>query len=240
MCKSRVFGYARISTKKQKIERQIDNIKKLYPDAAIIQEAFTGTKIDRPAFNKLINNIKEGDTIVFDEVSRMSRNAEEGIALYTELFEKGVNLVFIKEPHINTSVYREKMKIHIEKNIESTGSKPTDKFINALMDALQDYAIDLAKEQVELAFKTAQAEVDFLHQRTSEGVRKAQAEGKQVGRRDGLKVETKKAKGAKAIILKNSKDFNGSNTDDEVIRICGISRNSYYKYKRELREDATV
>ena len=39
----------------------------------------------------------------------------------------------------------------------------------------------------------------------------------------------------KEIILKNSKDFNGNNSDDEVMKICGISRGSYYKYKRELK-----
>jgi len=45
----------------------------------------------------------------------------------------------------------------------------------------------------------------------------------------------KKAAAAKEIILRNSKDFNGTNTDSEVIRIAGISRNSYYKYKAELK-----
>ena len=46
----------------------------------------------------------------------------------------------------------------------------------------------------------------------------------------------KKEVTTKEIILKNSKDFNGNNTDAEVIKIAGISRNSYYKYKAELKE----
>lgn len=230
---TRIFGYCRISTMKQRIARQIDNIKREFPTATIITEEYTGTTTDRPNFNKLIKNIKPGDTIVFDEVSRMSRNASEGIELYEKLFDMDVNLVFIKEPHINTSVYRDRMNKQIEK-LSSTGSKATDKLLESIMNALHEYTIDLAREQIELAFKTAQAEVDFLHQRTSEGVRKAQAQGKRVGREQGAKVITKKSLEMKARIKELSKDFDGTNTDKDVMKITGLARNTYYKYKREL------
>lgn len=50
--------------------------------------------------------LKRGDTVIFDSVSRMSRNAEEGFQLYMELLEKGINLEFINEPHINTDYYK--------------------------------------------------------------------------------------------------------------------------------------
>lgn len=232
--KTRIYGYCRISTMKQRITRQIDNIKREYPDATIITEEYTGTTTDRPNFNKLVKNLKQGDTVVFDEVSRMSRNASEGIELYEQLFDNGINLIFLKEPHICTSVYRDRLNKQIEK-LSSTGSKATDKLLDSIMTALHEYTIDLAREQIELAFKTAQAEVDFLHQRTSEGVRKAQAQGKQVGRATGTKVETKKAKECKARIMELSKDFNGSNKDTEVMAILGIARNTFYKYKNELK-----
>ncbi len=209
---STVYGYCRISTTKQNIQRQIDNIKKDYPAAVIIKEEYTGTKINRPAFDKLIKRIKPNDTIVFDEVSRMSRNAEEGFKLYTELFDKNVNLVFLKEPHINTSVYRDKLNKQIAK-INSTGNKATDKFFDSIMSALHEYTIDIAKEQIELAFKTAQSEVDFLHQRTSEGVRRAIMNGKKVGglSTKGTKLKTKKSVEMKKRIVELSKEFNGSN-----------------------------
>ena len=231
---TRIFGYCRISTMKQRTARQIDNIKREFPTATIITEEYTGTTTDRPNFNKLIKNIKPGDTIVFDEVSRMSRNASEGIELYEKLFDMDVNLVFIKEPHINTSVYRDRMNKQIEK-LSSTGSKATDKLLESIMNALHEYTIDLAREQIELAFKTAQAEVDFLHQRTSEGVRKAQAQGKRVGREQGAKVVTKKSVEMKARIMELSKDFDGTNTDKDVMKITGLARNTYYKYKAELK-----
>ena len=76
-----VYGYCRISTDRQNIniERQIRNILKAYPDAVIKQEVYTGTKTDgRKVFEQLLKIIRSGDTIVFDSVSRMSRNAEAG------------------------------------------------------------------------------------------------------------------------------------------------------------------
>ena len=90
-----IYGYCRISTSKQNIERQERNIKAAYPDALIIKEAYTGTRLDRKEWGKLIKNIKAGDTLVFDSVSRMSRNAEEGFDAYQDMFGQGINLVFI-------------------------------------------------------------------------------------------------------------------------------------------------
>ena len=81
-----IYGYCRISTAKQSIDRQIRNIKAEYPTAHIVQEAYTGTSIFRPEWMKLYRVLKAGDTVVFDSVSRMSRNAEEGFALYEDLY----------------------------------------------------------------------------------------------------------------------------------------------------------
>lgn len=227
MCK--VYGYCRISTMKQSIQRQITNIKREYPNALIITEEYTGTKINRPAFDKLLKNVNAGDTIIFDEVSRMSRNAEEGFKLYEELYKKGVNLIFIKEPHINTDTYKKTL----ENNVQMTGTE-----IDYILEGLNKYLMALAKKQIELAFQTAQAEVDFLHQRTSEGVNNAILNGAKCGglTTKGQKLTTKKSIAMKERIKELSKDFGGSNTDPEVMAITGLARNTYYKYKRELKE----
>lgn len=225
--KKRIYGYARISTMKQSIDRQIENIKAKYPDAIIVTETYSGTTLDRPEWNKLYKQLREGDTVVFDEVSRMSRNAEEGYALYRELYEKGITLVFLKESTLNTENFRQTAQVAL------TGNDIADIYIEATNKAL----MLLAEKQIQAAFQTAQHEVDFLHKRTSEGVRRAQLEGKQVGRATGAKVETKKAKEQKVAILKYSKDFNGTLKDPEVIKLTGISRNTYYKYKRELKAE---
>lgn len=223
------YGYCRISTHKQSIERQIRNIRTHYPRSVIYQEVYTGTKTDgRKKWEQLQRIVKSGDTIIFDSVSRMSRNAEEGFNTYQKLFEMGVELVFLKEPHINTAVYKKALNNHIA----MTGTK-TD----IILKAVNEYLMELAKEQIIIAFEQAEKEVTDLHQRTREGIETARLSGKQIGQRSGAKLTTKKSIAAKADILKYSKDFHGTLNDLECIRMIGISRNSFYKYKRELQAE---
>ena len=82
------YGYCRTSKPKQSIERQIRNIKAAFPDAVIVQEVFTRTRLDRPEWLKLMRRIQPGDKIIFDSVSRMSGDAKEGFAAYEELYQK--------------------------------------------------------------------------------------------------------------------------------------------------------
>ena len=85
-----------------------------------------------------------------------------------------------------------------------------------------------------MAFMEAEKEVEFLRRRTAEGLRQAKANGSQIGNKAGSTFVTKKSKAAKEIISRHSKAFGGSLDDTEVMRLCGCSRNTYYKYKREL------
>ena len=222
-----LYGYCRISKAKQSIERQIRNIKAAYPDALIIQEVFTRTRIDRKEWQKLFSKVKAGDTIVFDSVSRMSGNANDGFAAYEELYNRGVALVFLKEPHINTSTYKQAL----ENNVKLTGSN-----VDYILEGVNKYLMALAKEQIRLAFEQSEKEVEDLHQRTREGIETARINGKQIGQRPGAKLTTKKSVTAKQIILKHSKDFNGTLSDPEVMKLADLSRNTFYKYKKQLRE----
>ncbi len=230
----RQFGYCRISTPKQKLQRQIDNIKERYPEAEIVTEVYTGTTTARPAWEKLEKKLRPGDVLIFDEVSRMSRDAEEGVRTYEKLFRKGIELVFLKEPHINTEVYKRAQERRIDLGDVATGRRAIDQSIEGLQDWINQLLMNLAREQIELAFRTAQQEIDYLHQRTSEGVRRAQAAGKQVGRAAGAIVDTPKAKRCRKEIRRLSRDFDGKLTDPEVIKLLGIARNSFYKYKKQV------
>ena len=98
------------------------------------------------------------------------------------------------------------------------------------------YNLWLAKEQIILAFAQAEKEVQDLHQRTKEGIETARLNGKQIGQRPGIKLTTKKSIKAKEDIVKYSKDCKGSLADVDVMKLLGISRNSFYKYKKELKE----
>lgn len=239
----KIYGYARVSTKNQRLDRQIKNIEDYCKDKKIEQiyrEKYTGTKMGRPQFQKLLSVICAGDTIIFDSVSRMSRSADEGYNLYMQLLQENIDLVFIKEPHIDTAYYRE---MHRKKTqIASTGKESTDKLIDAIMAAITEFQNEETKEKIKIAFETAEKEVQDLHVRISEGIRTTQqlnktlpeGERKQIGQRKGATFETKKAKVMKERIQKMAKDFEGSMADKEVIEILGISRNTYYKYKKEL------
>ena len=227
---SKVYGYARISTAKQSIDRQIRNIKEAFPeilDACIFAEAFTGTKMDRPKWNRLLSLVKEGDTIVFDSVSRMSRNADEGIETYLDLFHRGINLVFLKEHHIDTATYQKAL---------SGGLEMTGTAVDCILEGINRYMETLATAQIKLAFDQAEKEVTDLHKRTSEGIETARQNGKQIGQVKGTTLTTKKSVEAKKMILKYSKDFGGSLNDVETIKLVGLARNTYYKYKKELSE----
>ena len=244
------FGYVRISTVQQNIQRQIANIKAQYPKAIIIQDEYTGTKMDRPEWSKLYPALKKGDQVIFDSVSRMSRDAEEGFKVYQELYERGVELIFLKEPHINTRVFRDVAQA------PQTGDKDLDE---TLIKGLNEYLMRLADKQIRLAFEQSQKEVDDLRQRVKEGMAVAKINGKQVGRSEGDKLTIKKAEPIKALIREYSRDFDGHNTDSEVLAIlktktvtipnkkrngqiesreisAKLSRNTLYKYKKEMRE----
>ena len=231
-----IYGYCRISTKKQSIDRQIRNIKREFPTAIILTEAFTGTKLDRPEWNKLNRKLKYGDTIVFDEVSRMSRNAKEGFALYQRLFNIGINLVCLKEPHMNTDSYKEAMQGIFSTEIQS-GDKATDDLVNSIMAAVNKFMMNKVEKDIYKAFEQAQKEVDYLHQRTKEGIETARLNGKQIGLEKGTKLTTKKSLVAKEVIKKHNKDFGGSLSNEDTWKLAGISKMTFYKYKNELLSD---
>jgi len=230
----KIYGYARISTPKQNIERQIRNIKAAAPTAVIIKETYTGKRQQgRAGLDKLLKQIKTGDTIIFDSVSRMSRNADEGFFMYESMFNKGVNLVFIKEPHINTDTYRQAVENKLQMAFDS-GDAAADELMDSIISALNQYIMRLAQKQIQLAFSQSEKEVADLHQSTKEGIVTAKLNGKQIGQPMGAKLTTKKSIEAKSKIRKYNKDFNGILNNEETWRQVGISKMTFYKYKKEL------
>lgn len=228
MCKT--YGYCRISTAKQSIDRQVRNILASYPDADIRKEVYTGTHFQgRAELQKILDRVQAGDTIVFDSVSRMSRDAEEGIDLYFDLYDKGINLVFLKENYINTETYRSALK----NQIDMTGDD-----VDLILQGVNQYLIRLAKKQIRIAFEQAQKEVDDLHQRTKEGIQTARLNGKLVGgaANKGKAYKVKKAEANLDLIRKHSKTFGGTLNNKELMKMCGISEPTLLKYKNQIKQ----
>lgn len=232
-----VYGYARVSTTHQDFLRQIENIKSAYPQALIVADKYTGTKIDRPNFTKLVNKLQAGDTVVFDAVDRMSRDAEEGFRVYRELYEKGVALVFLKDPLINTEVYKSVMQI------PNTGNKDLDE---TLLKGLNEYLFRLADSQIRIAFNTAQYEADMKRGNVKEGIRERKERNEelkrkypdtymqhpeytQIGQPKGAKLTTKKSITVKEVIRKYNKDFGGTLNDIETMIQAGLLPADYDK-----------
>lgn len=94
--KNYIFGYARVSTESQNLDRQIDELKRYGVDM-IYNEKMTGTKKDRPELNKLLDRVTEQDIVVVESLSRLGRSTKDLIELTELLQSKGVHLVSLKE-----------------------------------------------------------------------------------------------------------------------------------------------
>ena len=233
----KLYAYCRVSTERQKLQRQVDNIMQAnngaYAEALFFCDKYTGSTLDRPEWNRLYKRLKPNDTVVFDSVSRLSRDAESGSALYEELYQKGINLVFLNEPYCNTDCYRQAAAA----NIPPTGNEIADIYIAATNKVL----MLLARKQIAIVFEQAEKERLDICKRVKDGMRSAKEKAaeqgieKKYGLATGTKLTTKKSVAAKEIIMKHSKDFNGTLNDPDVIKLSGISRNSFYKYKAQLK-----
>ena len=134
--KNYVFGYARVSTEAQNLDRQLDALKNYGVDI-IYNEKITGTKKNRPELTKLLDRITEGDTVVVESLSRLGRSTKDLIEL-TEIFQsKGVNLVSLKEA-IDTN-------------------SPTGKLLFTLMSAIAQFERDVIADRTREGLKAARA-----------------------------------------------------------------------------------
>jgi len=120
------FSYARISTKeatdKQSFNRQTKSLETYAIENGIVflmnfKDDTTGATFNRREWEKLEKIIQSGDTIVFKEISRFTREAEKGYQKYMELLNKGVNLTFIDNPTMNTDYIKKLSSVADSQNL---------------------------------------------------------------------------------------------------------------------------
>lgn len=239
-----IYGYLRISTKHQDIGRQRVNILKAYPEAILYEEVHSGGDYNGCiVLNKLLKIVKSGDIIVFDSVSRFTRDNITGPQEYRRLFEMGVNLIFLNEPYINTDNYKKALEVALPR---------TGTFIDPIITGVEEALLQLAEQQVEEAFYQANKEMLDIRKRTSQALQKKIIENRilppdqqtRIGMQKGDTFTTKK----KIIAMKRISEGIEKSYPDEIImnNIAGdlkkqlpdskckdISRNTFYKYKRE-------
>ncbi|MDE6031722.1 MAG: recombinase family protein, partial [Oscillospiraceae bacterium] len=131
-----VFGYARVSTEQQSLDRQLDMLEKYGVDK-IYNEKMTGTKRNRPELDKLMERLTDGDTVVVESLSRLGRSTKDLIWLMETFNSKGVNLVSLKE------------------SIDTTSS--TGKLLFTLMSALAQFERDVLADRTREGLAAAKA-----------------------------------------------------------------------------------
>lgn len=90
------IAYARVSTNKQELDRQLDALEAVGYDR-LIQEKYTGTKKDRDGLNALLDTLREGDTVVVESISRLGRKTLDILTLVEQFNDMGVTFVSLKE-----------------------------------------------------------------------------------------------------------------------------------------------
>lgn len=134
--KNYIFGYARVSTESQNLDRQPDALEK-YGAEMIYNEKMTGTKKNRHELSKLPDRVTDGDIVVVESLSRLGRSTKDLIEL-TELFQsKGVHLVSLKG------------------NIDTSTS--TGKLLFTLMSAIAQFERDVIADRTREGLKAARA-----------------------------------------------------------------------------------
>ena len=96
------FGYARVSTRDQKLDLQVDALKRAGCER-IYQDVASGAKTARPAFDELLGQLRAGDVLVIWKLDRMGRSLPHLVELVGDLVRREVGLLSLNDPIDTTS-----------------------------------------------------------------------------------------------------------------------------------------
>lgn len=227
MCKT--VAYMRISTKeergKQKFTRQeqaIDRWCKEHnteiPERRIYRDDASGKSFDRPAWKELESDIAEGDTIVFKDVCRFTREYENGFDKYMTLLNKGVNLVFIDNPTVSTAYIKSMMDV-----AERQQNRIAKKSLKDTIELLLLVELDRAEQEREITVK-----------RIKDGIAASDKKsGRPKGKLDKMTADLEadlKKYASQSVIDKGM-------TVSDIMKKYGISRNTVKKYLEIIKAE---
>lgn len=140
-----IYGYARVSTRGQASDgNSLEEQERRLTEAGaekIYVDAFTGTKLDRPEFTKLLSILKPGDVVIATKLDRVSRSASQGIALVDSLLERGVSLHILNMGLLNNT--------------------PTGKLIRNIMFSFAEFERDMIVERTREGKEIARQRPDY-------------------------------------------------------------------------------
>lgn len=130
------FGYARVSTFDQNLDLQIDDLKKA-GCSEILEEKISGATKQRPVLDKLLDKLREGDTLVVWKLDRLSRSLKDLIDLMTALQERKVGFVSLND------------------SIDTT--TPHGRLVFNLFASLAEFERDLIRQRTKAGLEAARA-----------------------------------------------------------------------------------
>ena len=209
------YGYMRISTKekqdKQSFNRQKKGLERYSKEKKIdyvltLKDDYTGKTFNRPEWKRLEKIIQKGDTIVFKEISRFTREAEPGYKKYMELVEKGINLIFLDNPTVNTSYIQQLT------NVAETQDLVTRTALEGTINLLLIVELDRVQKERENIVK-----------RIKQGI---ESSDKRQGRKPGKLIKITPELKADIQEFLNNRDIK----QIDLLKKHGISRNTLKKY----------
>ena len=221
MCNT--YSYMRISTKeergKQKFTRQEQAFARYQKEHNVeilltFRDDASGKNFERPEWQKLEKIVQSGDTILFKDICRFTREYENGFSKYMQLLEKGVNLVFIDNPTVSTSYIKSMMDV-----AEKQSNRIAKKSLKDTIELLLLVELDRAEQEREITVK-----------RIKDGIA---ASNKQSGRTKGSL--DKMSAGLKSDIETYLSDRTIKQVD--LMKKHEISRNTLKKYIKIVQEE---
>ena len=151
-----IYGYARVSTKGQakdgnSLEAQEKDLREAGANEIYV-DAFTGTKTDRPEFDKLMNKIQKGDTLIVTKLDRFARSMSQGSELVSDLIERGIKVYIL--------------------NIGVMDNTPSSKLIRNVFFAFAEFERDMIVERTMEGKAIAKQNPDFREGRPKKYSRK--------------------------------------------------------------------
>lgn len=216
MCKT--VAYMRISTKeergKQKFTRQEQAIERWckennieISERRIYKDDASGKSFDRPAWKELENDIQSGDTIVFKDICRFTREYENGFEKYMQLLNMGVNLVFIDNYTISTKYIKNMMDV-----AENQKNRIAKKSLKDTIELLILVELDRAEQERITTVKRIRDGIEASNKKS----------GRPVGKLDKISDELK----ADIQLFLNDRSIK----QVDLMEKHGISRNTLKKY----------
>lgn len=103
-----IIGYSRVSTLEQNLNRQLDVLKE-YGCDRVYQEKISGTKKERPELTRMLDALREGDTVIVTELTRLGRSVKDLFGIVAKIHEAGADFKSLNEPWINTTTPQGKL-----------------------------------------------------------------------------------------------------------------------------------